>query len=77
MLRLQSDVIIPAHQSPDRLITKLLPELNKFPECHHFWLWNRYLFGIFLSFGHISSPFSRLIHRNRFRSLGLFMLLRN
>ena len=26
------------HQALDRIIPKLLPELNKFPESHHFWL---------------------------------------
>jgi hypothetical protein len=33
--------LFPTHQSLDRLIPKLLSELNKFPESHHFWFWNR------------------------------------
>ena len=48
--------LFPAHQPLNSIISKLLSELNEFPESHHFRLWNRYLFHIFVRFGHISSP---------------------
>ncbi len=66
ILKLQPEVIIPTHQPLNRVIPKFLPELNEFPESHHFSLRCSTRLYSFNCLGHFSSPVCLLIHHSQY-----------